>query len=455
MSNDFHLNVENYVRKRDDYLQKHGQLGKILDFNLNALFSIFDKNYDGKISRTEYEKVSQNEYNNFVENLKRHGEIDAKSIWTYEELNQYLDDKFITSEDFDGETGKNYKLKTDKLAEVKTLKDINLMTMEEMLSELQSYGYENQDNISERKIKNILAKLRTERTKYDENSDVVDGHIGTYTQGKSYYCSLLAKLDSMDEEQIKDLFVFDESYDFDNPMLDSNGERYWKIKFPKDVDTEEVVIITEKELQNRAITVLEDGDEREVADFPEGDEDVVLLTMAYVKRFGTNITDNGAWLFETQKSFTKPDDLIEVDNQHLEDLEDFSRITENYALNLLNKEELERKGISTDASTADLSWLSADQRFGLVELWGTFELSNGIKGCYGKSGILLSDGTKITSFHAMSIRGYDEERKEIIISGNDFNNLTETRIPIELAKFLEISSKPDFPGANRTPQPEL
>ena len=455
MGNDFNLSIENYVRKRDDYLQKHGQLGKILDFNLNALFSIFDKNYDGKISRTEYEKVSQDEYSNFVKNLKEHSEINTNSIWTYEELNQYLDDKFITSEDFDGETGKNYKLKTDKLAEVKTLKDINLMTMEEMLSELQSYGYENQDNISERKIKNILAKLRTERTKYDENSDVVDGHIGTYTQGKSYYCSLLAKLDSMDDKQIKDLFVFDEGCDFDNPMLDDNGEKYWKIKFPVDIGTEDFVIITEKELQNRAVTVLENGNEREVADFPEGDEDVILLTMAYVKRFGTNITDNGAWLFETQKNFTKPDELTEIDNQHLEDLEDFSRITENYALNLLNKDELERKGISTDSSSADLSWLSPEQRFNMVEIWGSFVLSNGIKGCYGKSGILLSDGTKITGFHALSIRGYDEERKEIIISGNDFNNLTETRIPIELAKFLEISSKPNFPGADKTPQPEL
>ena len=455
MGNDFNLSIENYVRKRDDYLQKHGQLGKILDFNLNALFSIFDKNYDGKISRTEYEKVSQDEYSNFVKNLKEHSEINTNSIWTYEELNQYLDDKFITSEDFDGETGKNYKLKTDKLAEVKTLKDINLMTMEEMLSELQSYGYENQDNLSERKIKNILAKLRTERTKYDENSYIVDGHIGTYTQGKSYYCSLLAKLDSMDDKQIKDLFVFDEGCDFDNPMLDDNGEKYWKIKFPVDIGTEDFVIITEKELQNRAVTVLENGNEREVADFPEGDEDVILLTMAYVKRFGTNITDNGAWLFETQKNFTKPDELTEIDNQHLEDLEDFSRITENYALNLLNKDELERKGISTDSSSADLSWLSPEQRFNMVELWGSFVLSNGIKGCYGKSGILLSDGTKITGFHALSIRGYDEERKEIIISGNDFNNLTETRIPIELAKFLEISSKPNFPGADKTPQPEL
>ena len=455
MGNDFNLSIENYVRKRDDYLQKHGQLGKILDFNLNALFSIFDKNYDGKISRTEYEKVSQDEYSNFVKNLKEHSEINTNSIWTYEELNQYLDDKFITSEDFDGETGKNYKLKTDKLAEVKTLKDINLMTMEEMLSELQSYGYENQDNISERKIKNILAKLRTERTKYDENSDIVDGHIGTYTQGKSYYCSLLAKLDSMDDKQIKDLFVFDEGCDFDNPMLDDNGEKYWKIKFPVDIGTEDFVIITEKELQNRAVTVLENGNEREVADFPEGDEDVILLTMAYVKRFGTNITDNGAWLFETQKNFTKPDELTEIDNQYLEDLEDFSRITENYALNLLNKDELERKGISTDSSSADLSWLSPEQRLNMVEIWGSFVLSNGIKGCYGKSGILLSDGTKITGFHALSIRGYDEERKEIIISGNDFNNLTETRIPIELAKFLEISSKPNFPGADKTPQPEL
>ena len=121
----------------------------------------------------------------------------------------------------------------------------------------------------------------------------------------------------------------------------------------------------------------------------------------------------------------------------------------------MNKDELERKGISTDSSSADLSWLSPEQRFNMVEIWGSFVLSNGIKGCYGKSGILLSDGTKITGFHALSIRGYDEERKEIIISGNDFNNLTETRIPIELAKFLEISSKPNFPGADKTPQPEL
>ena len=452
--------IEEYIKARDEYLSKHLQYPKDREFNLSAIFSIFDTNHDGKISRNEFKKVSREEYNNYVEQLKnynlKNGNGDKNnSIWNYDQLESYLEDAFITPEEV--ENNGNIISKYGNMSgarekeEVCNLKDLSQMSKDEMVEELESYGVDT-NALSEQKLRSMLEQARKERIKYDKGSDGIDGHIGTYSQGINRYCTVLAELDTLSDEELAQIYNKE-------PKVDANGEKYWEVKFPCDNDTDITVIITEEELRNRAVTIKdENGNEREIADFPEGDDDVLLLTMAYVKRFSGDITDNGAWAFKTKNNFVPSDKPQYKDNQHLEDYTsaDFMNLPKHSQVGLLNKEELERKGISTEANDIDLSWLPPiEQARVRSSVWGTFELSDGRKGYYGSMGIVLSDGTKIVSGHALSVRGYDSDTNELIVSQNEFGNLTELRIPMELAKFFETASLDNAPGVKRTPQPEF
>lgn len=460
MSNIFNLNkINQYINDRDAYLSAHMVQSKQRDFNLNAIFALFDKNNDGKISRNEFKQVSKNEYSEYVEQLKDYNSKNNNdrvnnSIWSYEQIEQHLDDAFFTSEEAER---LNYEASSKDpdlsgargLNEKHNLKDISQMSKEEMIAELQNYGLRT-DNMKDTKIKRTLETAREERIKHDVGSQDIDGHIGTYSQGKSLYCTVLAQLDTLSDEEVSRMYNKE-------PKIDSNGKKYWEVKFPCDDNNDKIVIITEDELNNKAIIVDENGKPREVADFPEGDKDVTLLTMAFVKRFGTHITDNGAWAFQTKNKFVSSSESVYVDNQHLEDftIDDFKNMPSHSQICLLNREELARKGIDTSGKNLDLSWLPPQEQISLIEPYATFELSNGIKGCISKGGILLSNGTKIVSFHALSVRRFDEESNELVVSQNEFGNLSELRIPIELARFLETASLPNTNGAKRTPIPDV
>lgn len=463
MSKKFNLeNISNYIKNRDEYLTKHLGQSKQHDLNLNAIFSLFDKNYDGKISRNEFNKVSKTEYTNYVEQLKDYNIQNGNSscnnsIWTYEQIENSLDDAFFTTEEAEitlsGQKSKDANLSGARdLKEEHHLKDMSQMSKEEIIAELQSYGI-NTENMKDVKIKRTLESAREERIKHDIGSNEVDGHIGTYSQGKSLYCTVLAQLDTLSDEEVAGLFTHNPK----EPKIDSNGKKYWEVKFPCDDNNDKTVIISDDELRDKTIVIEENGNIREVADFPEGDKDVTLLTMAFVKRFGTHITDNGAWAFQTKNKFVSSSESIYMDNQHLEDftINDFKNMPPHSQIGLLNREELARKGIDTSGENIDLSWLTPKEQLEVLEPWLTFQLSNGIKGCIGKAGIQLSNGTKIASFHALSVRGFDEETRELIVSQNEFGNLSELRIPIELARFIETASLPDTNGVKRTPIPDI
>ena len=460
MTNIFDLNkINQYINDRDAYLSAHMGQSKQRDFNLNAIFALFDKNNDGKISRNEFKQVSKNEYSEYVEQLKDYNSKNNNdrannSIWSYEQIEQHLDDAFFTSEEAErlnyAASSKDPDLSGARgLNEEHNLKDISQMSKEEMIAELQNYGLQT-DNMKDTKIKRTLEAAREERIKHDVGSQDIDGHIGTYSQGQSLYCTVLAQLDTLSDEEVSRMYNKE-------PKIDSNGKKYWEVKFPCDDNNDKIVIITEDELNNKAIIVDENGKPREVADFPEGDKDVTLLTMAFVKRFGTHITDNAAWAFQTKNKFVSSSESVYVDNQHLEDftIDDFKNMPSHSQISLLNREELARKGIDTSGENLDLSWLPPQEQISLIEPYATFELSNGIKGCISKGGILLSNGTKIVSFHALSVRRFDEESNELVVSQNEFGNLSELRIPIELARFLETASLPDTNGAKRTPIPDV
>ncbi len=455
MDNNFDLNkVKEYVTKRQEYLNKrHGDTTD-KSLNLNAIFSVFDKNFDGKISRNEFGKISKAEYEQYAEALKAYNtqqgnEAENKSIWSYEQLSGCLEDAFIEMNEL--EYGK-YKEKDSGnvkgLDEARNLKDINQMEQDEIIEELESYGIETK-NANPKKLKNMLKTARNERAIQDRNSDIVDGHIGTFVQDStSSYCTILAQLDTMSDEEIAQMCEKE-------PKIDENGKKYWEVQFPCDFGTDIYVTVTEEDLQNKTVTIKdENNEEREIADFPKGDDDVTLLLMAYVKRFGA-VEPGGLWSFDTQNKFTPPHENKKVDNQHLEDVIDFSTLPKHSQINILNKDELTRKGIDTSGNNGDLSWIPPQNMMYSMTAWGSITLSDGEKGCYGPFGVYLSDGTYIPAGHALSVRGYDAKTNELIITCNDYNNISEVRVPAELAKFFETASEIDFPGAKKTPQPEL
>lgn len=337
-------------------------------------------------------------------------------------------------------------LKARGLDEVHNLKDISQMTPDEIHEELTTYGV----TISSSEERNIanLTRARDVRAVHDKGSDDVDGHIGTYIQGQSKYCTVLAHLDNMSDEEIQSMV---------QTKTDENGQKVYVVTFPSDQGTEgNSVVVTEAELKSGEITVTEgNGEQRTLKDFPKGDADITMITMAYVKRFGSNISDNGAWIFNVENRFAMPGTQQFKDNQFLEDITDYSTLV-GRSICFLNEGEIARKGYEVKSLTnEDLSWISntternsASACAGLVTT-----LSDGRNVCITKNGIILSDGTKIENYHAMSVKGYDAQTKELIISGSEFNNMTQVRVPVELLKFMETAGHEGFPGVDRTPLP--
>lgn len=340
-------------------------------------------------------------------------------------------------------------LKAHGLDEVHNLKDVSQMTLEEMKEELKSYGV-NAGVEKESVIKAELQNAREERAVYDKGSDVVDGHIGTFVQGQSLYCSVLAHLDNMSDEEMQSMV---------QTKTDTNGQKIYVVTFPSDRCTEgNSVEVTEAELRSGEITVTEEsGEQRTLNDFPKGDADVTMITMAFVKRFGTKISDKGAWIYNTENRFAKPGTQPFKDNQFLEDVTDYSTLV-GRSINFLNSDELRRKGndVKSSLENEDLSWIKDNTHRRMVQRSEGFvtTLSDGRKACIARHGILLSDGTKIENFHAMAIKGYDAQTKELIISGSEFNNMTQVRVPVELLQFMETGAPEGFPGVDRTPLPD-
>ena len=342
---------------------------------------------------------------------------------------------------------------TKGLAEVRNLPDISQMTDEQVKQELQSYGIQH-DGVSDSKLRGFLSDARNSRAEHDIGSDKVDGHIGTYVQGRNLYCTVLSNLDSMSDEQIRNLYQVE---------IDSNGQKQYRVTFPMDIGSEDKsVVITQQELDSHTITVTgDDGEPRTLSAFPTGDADVTMITMAFVKRFGPGITDGGAWSFQTQNVFRRPEQSKLLDNQHLEDIEDYSSLPKDSMFAILEMGEVARKTDSsgkpytiTPLFNEDLSWLPKQERITALASEGIITtLSDGRKACICSKGIYLSDGTVISGGHAMAYRGYDEQTGEIIISGSEFNNQSEVRVPKDLMPFFCTASTEGTAGVAQTPQP--
>ena len=213
----------------------------------------------------------------------------------------------------------------------KHLKTVSLMSSEEIKEELESYGVE----ITEKEENNIISlrkllnEARNTIANEDKNSDIIDFHIGTFTQyEKSKYCAVLAQLDNMTDDEIRDMIEFKE---------ESNS---YRIIFPNGDYTD----ITEEALNSWSVTV--DWENRILNDLPKGDKDVKLITMAYVQKFWTYIVDNWERQYKVNNKFREATEPKYMDNQYFEDIQDYTKLSEYWinVVSVLNNDELKRKG---------------------------------------------------------------------------------------------------------------
>lgn len=332
----------------------------------------------------------------------------------------------------------------------KDLKAVSLMNSEEIKAELGSYEVEIPEECKNniKKLRTLLNNARNTIANEDKNSDIIDFHIGTYTQGKNMCCTVLTQLDTMSDNEIKDMIQI---------KKDSDNKLSYYVTFPQDKWNDNASVkVTEEELNSWSLTINENWHDRILNDLPKGDKDVTLITIAFIKRFWTNIFDNWDRAYKTQNKFRTSTEPKLKDNQHFEDIQDYSNLPLHTTICFLNPDEIRRKGIDFRLQTdEEVSWIENNNiKMKARKFWASImSLSNGKKACITKDSIYISDWTLIPNGHAMSFRWYDERSEELIVSWSEFNNISEVRIPRELFIFLETASLEWTPGVDKTPEP--
>lgn len=336
----------------------------------------------------------------------------------------------------------------------KDLKDISMMSPEKIKEELESYGVKiakkEENNIINLRL--LLKSARNTIANEDKNSNIIDFHIGTFTQQEhSKYCAVLAQLDSMTDDEIKDMIEI------------SDDKSSYHIIFPNGDST----VITEEQLNSWSVTV--DWENKILDDLPKGDKDVRLITMAYVQIFWTYIVGNWERQYKVQNKFKKATEPKLMDNQHFENIQDYTKLSQYWinTISVQNNDELKRKGFEFKFRTKEEVSRIKDKgtlNEAIGKKWDIIKwdinkwafittLSNGKNICITASCVYISDWTQIPRGHAMSIRWYDEKTEELIVTESEYNNISELRIPKELFVFLETASTEWTPGVDKTPQP--
>ncbi|MBR7036323.1 hypothetical protein IKI14_00190 [bacterium] len=112
-----------------------------------------------------------------------------------------------------------------------------MMSPKKIKEELESYGVKiakkEENNIIDLRL--LLKSARNTIANEDKNSNIIDFHIGTFTQQEhSKYCAVLAQLDSMTDDEIKDMIEI------------SDDKSSYHIIFPNGDST----VITEEQLNS-------------------------------------------------------------------------------------------------------------------------------------------------------------------------------------------------------------
>ena len=396
--------IEKYVKVSQRRRFRNGENATpINSFVTNAVLSFFDKNKDGRISIPEFQSISKEDYSIFAKELKEYNKTNGidDTVFSYEELGSYLDDGYIDERDLEGDNPK-YLDRRLVLKEQKGQKHIALMTQEEIDEEFNKYGVDNTAN------PNIINSLRKERNEIDENSDIIDWHIGTANQGKLETCTVLAYAESLSDEELHNLY---------SKKTDKDGNIYYEFNFPSD-NGKKPVKVTQKELDNMSIKT----GKKEITGFSTGDKDTMLIEMAYLKRYGTKIIKEGA----------QPTDIISKFNNNKANF--YSDITEKLLssdapkiLSLLDVSVLEKeKGVKSDEINLN-SGKTASIRINENPLRADLQTE-----------LKLPDGSVIYGNHAYSVKGYNPDTKEVTIT-NPYENSTDIIIPFEIIKLFGIA----------------
>ena len=404
--------VDDYIGRRIGYAFKYNRGYKPIKYNNNAILALFDKNNDSIISRKEFNSISKAGFDNYVKGLNEYKKSIGKKECTlsYDDISRYLDDDFITADELEGNVN-SYNIKNMKFEENMKLKDSSQMNLDDIKSELKIYGVpqDELDAINYEDAKDLLKDLRYQRVLHDDGSDKVDYKIGTYTQGKNNLCSFLGVISTFTPEQLQQIY---------KKKTDENGKVYYEVIFPNDRNSGMSVKITEEELNSGEITFEEDGNEMTVSELPEGDKDVTLLTMAFMKRFGYGVYRWGASPYEIKNMLKAPEEVSYKEDKNLTP-EIIQNLPVNSAIALLDEVDLEKKNLPTEF----------------------IELPDGMTGEFEEYSLKLSDGTVIQRYHSLAVKGIDTETQEIILTGNEFTNTSELRVPLSLAPYLQSATE--------------
>ena len=397
--------IEKYaIRVQKNQFKQGADSVPVNDFTTNAILSFFDKNKDGNISVNEFKNVSKESYSLFSKQLKEYNSSQKNNqhIHSYDELQAFLDDGYADYKDLSFKA--NEYLDKEKLwTEKKGQKAVADMTEKEILAEFDTYETDKNRN------PNIINSIRKERNNFDENSDIVDWHIGTYNQGMLQTCTILAAAEALSEDNLRNIYT---------KKQDKNGNVYYEVNFPSDRGRKPVKV-TQEEINNMSIK----KGRKEIVGFSTGDKDVLLLEMAYIKRYGTNILKNG----ENAVNI--------ISRMYNKNANFYSNITEE----LLNKQDIPKI-----ISLLDLQTLRTEKNI----TKGEIELSSGKKAKLYMSNedptnidneiLKLPSGSIIYKNHAYIVKGYNPKTQEVTVSSSHENS-TDIIIPFELMKLFGIS----------------
>ena len=406
MSKDFNIKkIEKYAEQvRQNQFKQGKEFVPINDLTTDAILFCFDKNKDGKISKREFEQVTKENYSLFAEELKKYNTAqgDDSHVFTYNELNNFLEDGFIDEKDLTKNT-KNLLDTNLNLPEQKNLKNLPQMSEEELQAEMEMYG------LDITKGKKKLTEIRKERNNIDENSDIIDWHIGTFNQNELPDCSLLARIANLTDEELKNIYT---------KKQDKKGNIYYEVNFPSD-DGKKPVKVTEEELNYMSIK----HKGKEILGFSTGDKDVMLLEMAYIKRYGSDITTTGVMLNTPITQFANNYKA----QYYLEITEDMLTNDKVKSLCLLDPQLLKNL---QNIENGEVTFASGQKG-------QLYDKKDGIE-IVGQQRLQLPDGTIIYGQHAYAVKSYNPETKEVILS-NPLENSTEIVVPYEALKLFYIA----------------
>ena len=314
-------------------------------------------------------------------------------------------------------------------------------------------------------LRRDLETARLLRSKIDAGSDKVDYHVGSFNQGVFGTCAMLSQVNGLSDDVLHRMI---------KEKTDENGKKYYEVTFPIDSDKNISVRVTAEELSSGSMVVSNGEISQNISGFSEGDADVALIEMAFIKRFGVNTTINGVDIKFANDIFTYPDEnnphvgtdyeITEEKIQRALARHEHATVTIKHTSHLSGDFSYNKPIECSNGTTAHWVFPGSDRDDALKKLekmlkkyssedsvdmsvyeqMSDAELMDATQrfvsddyGFYGS--IQLSNGCTIMENHAYTLKGYDPATKELILA-NPYKSNEDIRVGIEIAEqLLEIS----------------